>query len=224
MLYWFYMKKLAVVFAAIVILAGLAPRQARAAATPSPAMERFATCDACGYCPLIDISSGSCQVDTRAIEDGGNPKPGNWEKCVQCLYPDIYPTGTVPDPAKCDSVRIIGNAPPTPFLGRQYTMLGCIKSAGGFENNKGTGASTFVQALFDLLVFRVMGGLALLSLMYGGFLVITSQADPERLAYGKRVVWGAIIGLIFALGSVFIVNIIGSGILRLPGFSGPATP
>jgi len=68
----------------------------------------------------------------------------------------------------------------------------------------------------------VTGGIALLMLMYGGFLILTSQAEPERLNYGRRVVTGAVIGLIFALGSVFIVNIIGSGILRLPGFGGAA--
>lgn len=186
--------------------------------------DRFATCDACGFCPMVDISAGTCAPDTRPLTDGGNPVPGNWKACAKCLYPAIYPTGSTPDPGNCDSVRIIGNAPPTPYLGRQYTMLGCLTSSGGFENNTGSGASSFVQAIFDLLVFRITGGLALLSLMYGGFLVLTSQAEPERLNYGKRVVMGAIIGLIFALGSVFIVNIIGGGILRLPGFTGGATP
>ena len=102
-------------------------------------------------------------------------------------------------------------------------MLGCITSNGSFENNQGAGASSFVQALFDFLVFRITGGLALLYLMYGAFIILTSQSDPERLNYGRRVVMGAIIGLIFALSSVFIVNIIGSGILRIPGFGGAGT-
>jgi len=182
---------------------------------------RFATCDACGYCPEINVEAHTCQEDTRPLLTG-NPKPGNWEACAKCLYPELYPTGSTPDPAACDTVRVISGAPPTPFTGRQYTMIGCVTSTGGFSNNTGTGASSFVQKIFDLLVFRVTGGIALLMLMYGGFLILTSQAEPERLNYGRRVVTGAVIGLIFALGSVFIVNIIGSGILRLPGFGGAA--
>lgn len=209
------MRKFAIIIAAFAFLFFVSRQSVFAA---EPPVERFATCDACGFCPRIDINAGTCAPDDRPILDGGNPVPGNWKACVKCLYPTIYPTGSTPDPAGCDSVKVIGKAPPTPFLGRQYTMIGCLRSTGGFENNAGTGASTFVQALFDLLVFRITGGIALLTLMYGGFLVLTSQAEPERLNYGKRVVMGAVVGLLFALGSVFIVNLIGSGILKIPGF------
>lgn len=180
---------------------------------------RFVTCDACGFCPVIDntVNPTTCKVDPT-----GGPVPGNWTTCVRCLYPGLYPTGVVPDPNNCKTLSINKdtNLAPTSFIGRQYTMIGCLTSNGGFENNKGTGASSFVQALFDLLVFRITGGIAFLYLMYGSFLVLTSQADPERLHYGRRVIIGAIVGLIFALSSVFIVNLMGSGILRLPGFTG----
>lgn len=197
-----------------VMLLSLSPRF-----TPvSSADANFVTCDACGYCPVIvNGPNSACSFDPVA-----GPVPGNWATCVKCLYPSLYPTGAVPDPGLCDTVRIIPTTllPPTPYVGRQYTMIGCLTSAGGFQNNTNTGASSFVQALFDLLVFRITGGIAFLYLMYGAFLVLTSQAEPERLNQGKRVIFGAVIGLIFTLGSVFIVNLIGSGILRMPGFSG----
>jgi len=177
---------------------------------------RFVTCDACGFCPMIDntVSPATCKVDPT-----GGPVPGNWGKCVGCLYKDLGPN---PTPGDCTTVKIVGDTklPPTPIPGRQYTMIGCLTSNGGFENNKGTGASSFVQALFDLLVFRITGGIAFLYLMYGAFLILTSQADPERLNYGRRVITGAAVGLIFALSSVFLVNLIGSGILKIPGFAG----
>jgi hypothetical protein len=97
-------------------------------------------------------------------------------------------------------------------------MLGCISSGSsvGFTGEKG--APSFVQALLNV-IFSLAGGLAFLYLMYGGFTVLTSQADPEKLNYGRRLIYGAIAGLIITIGSVFIVNLIGSGILRIPGFS-----
>lgn len=192
-----------------------------------PAVERFATCDACGYCPEVingDLPSCVEIIPQNAATPPINKSPGNWKPCVRCLYPDLYPTTSDPDPAACDTVRINPdtNMPPTPYIGRQYTMIGCLTSDGGFGNNTGSGASSFVQALFDLLVFRIMGGIAFLYLLYGAFLVLTSRAEPERLNFGKRVIIAAVVGLIFALSSVFIVNLIGSGILRLPGFTGTA--
>lgn len=184
----------------------------------TPVSANFVTCDACGYCPVvINGSAPSCSPDPTL-----GPIPGNWPACVKCLYPGIFPTGSTPNAGLCNTVQINSTTmlPPTPYVGRQYTMIGCLTSTGGFQNDKGTGASSFVQALFDLLVFRITGGIAFLYLMYGSFLVLTSQAEPERLNQGKRVIMGAVIGLIFTLSSVFIVNLIGSGILRMPGFTG----
>jgi len=181
------------------------------------AVTRFATCDACGLCPKINVQDNTCEVTTQT--------PGDWKNCVKCLYPTLfptlYPTQDSPDPKTCDTM-IIYEPPITPpnlqIPGRQFTMLGCISSGTSFTGQ--AGASTFVQVLLNV-VFSLAGGLAFLYLMYGGFIVITSQADPERLNYGRRLIFGAIAGLIITLSSVFIVNIIGSGVLHIPGFGTP---
>jgi len=107
--------------------------------------------------------------------------------------------------------------------GRQFTMLGCITSGSTVGFTDKSGAPSFVQAMLNVL-FTFAGGLAFLYLMYGGFIILTSQADPERLNYGRRLIYGSIIGLIFTFGSVFIVNLIGSGILKIPGFNGAVAP
>jgi len=104
--------------------------------------------------------------------------------------------------------------------GHQYTMLGCISSSSSFADTSGSGAANFIQTLFDFLVFKITGGVAFLYLIYGAFLYLTSQGDTERLNHAKRVILGAIIGLIFTISSVFVVNLIGNGILKIPGFSG----
>ncbi|MEK7633593.1 MAG: hypothetical protein AAB437_02000 [Patescibacteria group bacterium] len=154
---------------------------------------RYAACDLCGYCPP-------------------NPAPQSWPSCQKCLYPDINPDPTVMDSLKVDTEN---NLPITPAPGRQYTFLGCLGSGGGFGQEGAVGG--VAQSLLNV-VFSLAGGVAFLYLLYGAFVITTSQAHPEKLNYGKRVVYGAIAGLIFTLGSVFIVKFIASGILKIPGF------
>jgi hypothetical protein len=157
---------------------------------------RFAACDLCGYCPP-------------------NSPPSSWEKCRQCLYPDGSTDSTAQDTLKVDSDT---NQAVTPYPGRQYTFLGCISTnIGGFSQEGGVGSVT--QKLLNI-VFSLAGGVAFLYLLYGAFVLATSQADPERLNYGKLLVWGAIIGLIFCLTSVLIVNFIANQVLKIPGFNG----
>jgi len=57
--------------------------------------------------------------------------------------------------------------------------------------------------------------------LYGAFIVTTSQANPERLNYGKRIIYGAIAGLLFSLLSVLIVKTISSGVYKIPQLSSP---
>jgi len=163
------------------------------AQSPTTAGPRYAACDLCGYCPP-------------------NPAPQSWKACQKCLYPNINP-----DPAAMDSLKVDvdTNLPPAPVLGRQYTFLGCIKSGNGFSNEGAVGG--VVQTLLNI-IFSMSGGIAFLYLIYGSFIIATSQSSPDKLNYGRRVVYGAIAGLIFTLGSVFVVKFIASGILKIPGF------
>lgn len=159
-----------------------------------PTGPRYAACDLCGYCP-------------------SNPPPQSWPSCQKCLYPNISS-----DPTTMESLIIDPetNLPPSPVVGRQYTFLGCLGGEGGGFGEEGA-AGSVVQSLLNI-IFSAAGGIAFLYLIYGSFIIVTSQANPERLNYGKRVVYGAIAGLIFTLGSVFIVKFIASGILKIPGF------
>lgn len=196
------------------ILLGLVLSKTSFAAT------RYSTCDACGLCPsVVNGPSSSCNVDPKQV-------PGDWKNCVKCLYPVLFPATSTPDPTTC-STLIIDSTTNLPKnivkAGRQFTMLGCITSGSSTSFTGQTGAPTFVQVMLNV-IFSLAGGLAFLYLMYGAFILLTSQADPERLNYGRRLIYGAIVGLILTLASVFLVNLIGSGILRIPGFSGAASP
>jgi len=162
---------------------------------PVTAQDRYATCDQCGYCPP-------------------NPPPGNWTQCVQCLYEGIAP---IPDQKETLKIDPNTNLPPTPHPGRAYTLIGCVKTDLGSFQQEGAAASV-VQILLDL-IFKIIGGIALIYLLYGVSIIMTSQANPEKLNLGKRIILGAIIGVIFSLSAVFLVRLIASGILKIPGFS-----
>ncbi len=230
------MRKILLSFFAFILFVLVSSHTAFGADPP-----RYASCDACGFCPKInklDPLNPICEItkidpldSTKTI----NTWPGDWGNCAKCLYPDLYPLSVYPPGSNppipnttCKTLLVDPdpekNTPLYPIkAGRQFTMLGCITSGtkvGFFES---TGASSFVQKLLDV-IFALAGGLALLYLIYGAFIILTSQADPEKLNYGRRLIYGAIVGLIITFGSVFIVNIIGSGLLRIPGFSGATAP
>ena len=159
------------------------------------AADRFAACDLCGYCPPSD-------------------PPSNWKNCKTCLYPSI----TSDNPLDNNTLKIdpLTQTAPPAQPGRQYTMIGCIQTSLGFS--EGGGASNVTQTLLKI-IFGIVGGIAFLYLIYGSFIILTSQSNPEKLNYGKRLVFGAVVGVVFTLVSVFIVNFITSGVLRIPGFN-----
>jgi hypothetical protein len=180
---------------------------------PTPAARRYATCDVCGFCVTGQDPSGWL-----------TPAPRDWANCQACLYPSAYPTGSVPDPRAGNTLLVDPetNAPPKPAEGRHFTILGCVKTQLNDFTQTGA-ASSLIQMLLNV-IFATAGGVAILYIIYGSFLVMTSQGDPERLAYGKRVIVGSIVGLILVLTSIMLVNLVAKGILRLPGFSDAPPP
>lgn len=64
----------------------------------------------------------------------------------------------------------------------------------------------------------VGGGVAFLLIVVAGFQITTSAGNPDKLKAGQELMTSAIAGLILLIFSVFILNIIGVDILRLPGF------
>jgi len=162
--------------------------------------ERFATCDLCGYCL------------------GATP-PSNWESCRACLYPNASSNPESNETLKIDPET---NIPPTPVTGRSYTFFGCINTnLGSFEEE---GAAATVVKTFLNIIFALVGGASLISLLYGAFILLTSQNNPEKINQGKRIIFGAIVGLIFTISAVFLVGFIGEKVLKLPGFQSQPSP
>lgn len=87
------------------------------------------------------------------------------------------------------------------------TAIGCIP----------TNPDKLVQAVLTFVI-GISGGLAFLLMLLGAFQMLTSAGNPETLNAGKDRFTQAIIGLLFVIFSVLLLQIIGVDILGLEGF------
>lgn len=76
----------------------------------------------------------------------------------------------------------------------------------------------FVQKFYGIGL-SLIGMVALLFLIYGGYLVMTSGGSPEQLKKGKEYIYYAIAGMLLAIFGFVFVEFIAGGILRIPGFA-----
>lgn len=87
------------------------------------------------------------------------------------------------------------------------SALGCIP----------TDPAQFIQGLLRLAT-GIGGGIALLLMIFGAFQMMTSAGNPESLKNGSAQFTNAIVGLLFIIFSVLLLQIIGVNILNIPGF------
>lgn len=97
----------------------------------------------------------------------------------------------------------------TPSIGGDgvRTALGCLP----------TDPKNLVSQLLQYAL-GAAGGVALLLMGFGALQIITSQGNAEALKNGQGRFTSAIIGLLFIIFSVFLLQVIGVDILNLPGF------
>ncbi len=89
-----------------------------------------------------------------------------------------------------------------------YTPFGCIE----------TDPQKFISKILKIAI-GIAGGIAFLMIIYGGFVIMTSSGNPEKLTNGKEILTSAISGLLLIIFSVVILKIIGVDILGIPGLT-----
>ncbi len=170
------------------------------------AEDRFTECDACGYCR-------------------NRPAPENWNDCAVCLYSGsgVINTTQATENLTLKIDQSPGssnlNKPPAPALGKYFTQLGCINTGvDSFRDPSSAGG--VLNFLLTNLIFPTVGTLAFGTIIYGGFLLATAQGEQMKILQGRRLVTSAVVGLVFTLSSVLIINTVGEDILRIPGMGG----
>lgn len=88
-----------------------------------------------------------------------------------------------------------------------WTAVGCVpQTADGI-------ISTIMQ-----LGLIIAGAVVLIMILVGSFMLSTSQGDPKKAQEAKEMITSAIIGLLFVIFSITILQFIGISIIKIPGF------
>lgn len=94
--------------------------------------------------------------------------------------------------------------------GKSWTAIGCIST-------NPTGSDGFITTLLRFGT-GIAGGIAFFLILLGGFQILTSAGNPERLHAGQELVGSAVGGLLLIIFSLFLLRLIGFTILKIPGF------
>ncbi len=91
-----------------------------------------------------------------------------------------------------------------------WTAIGCIPSSS------------------EGIIYTIMriglilgGGIVLVMILVGAFMLSTSKGDPKKTQDAKEIITSAIVGLLFIIFSVTILQFIGVSVIKIPGFGQP---
>lgn len=91
-----------------------------------------------------------------------------------------------------------------------WTAIGCIPS------DPESIISTIIK------IGLILGGaIVLVMILVGAFMLSTSRGDPKKTQEAKELITSAIVGLLFIIFSVTILQFIGVSVIRIPGFGQP---
>lgn len=109
--------------------------------------------------------------------------------------------------------------------GEQITVGGFVPGPCGIGNicktavgDISTDPAGFVRDIFGR-VLSLAGGVAIILIIFSGYRLMASGGNPEKLQHAREQLTSAIIGLLFIIFSLSLLQIIGVDILRIPGLS-----
>jgi len=166
----------------------------------------------CNFIPDIGCSP-ACPDNTKCSHTTIN----STYTCVPICPGGTGYSQTAPGIYGCITVNSQGVAPICSKLNSNGTCAQVVTGLGPI----GTDPQSLVQTLFGLIL-SISGGIALLLIIISGYRVLASQGNPEALKGAREQLTAAIVGLLFIIFALVILQIIGYDILHIPGFgSGP---
>lgn len=175
------------------------------------------------YLPFVWQHGPNDACDCRCDPDPSNPLPspssagcaacpGGLCENQSCCSPCIPETNNITGICHCalpTQTAPPGNSTTTGAVGCIPTAIGCIDVSG---------PSVFVNTILNLAI-GLAGGIAILLIIFGGFQILASSGNPEKVSAGKEMITSAIAGLLLIVFAIFILRIIGVEILKIPGFN-----
>lgn len=179
--------------------------------TPPENIGRDSSEDFIACYTVTSLSRDMGQIETQIKDSNGNiictperqnvvPKNYSWFE----YYAKTIETRILPDPIVLSPFNYCADGK---TRGVQ-TAIGCLRTT--FDDG---------GLIADLIRIStgIGGGLSLMLIMYSSYILITSSGDPKKVQSAKDTITGAIIGLLFMILSIVIMNLLGVQILQLPG-------
>lgn len=76
----------------------------------------------------------------------------------------------------------------------------------------------FASSLYGIGL-SFIGVVALLFIVYGGFLILTSQGSQDQLRRGKSYITYSIVGVVLAIAGYALYQILAIDVIKIPGFT-----
>jgi hypothetical protein len=98
---------------------------------------------------------------------------------------------------------------PTPACppNQAITEVGCLP----------TDPIQFVSSFYGIGL-SIIGGVALLFIIFGGYIILTSRGNPNQVNVGKSYIFYSLLGLILAIFGYLFLEVGLVDILHIPGF------
>lgn len=164
---------------------------------------------------VSQIALGKREVGTYYLEVKNSCDPtGIFEQKICDLFFPVLPKGST---SGGSPITIAPKKPPCELDNTKGTSTNpvyvCNTALGSIEANP----IYFVQTIMRFLL-GIAGGIAFLLIIYSGFKIIASQGNAEAIQGAKETLTSIIVGLLFMIFSVFILQFIAVTVLALPGF------
>ena len=94
------------------------------------------------------------------------------------------------------------------YLPGKTTAKGCEVNTDGLG---GVLVILVLMAVFDILMY-LAGVIAVIMIIWGGFKLLTSNGEPQKIAAGRTTIFNALVGLVIAIIASQIVGLIAGGL------------
>lgn len=172
----------------------------------------------CKYCPAgYYVSGENPPICSPGIEILSSSCPNTDSNGVPIICSPVY--GCVSQAAAWQGGGSAGDIRTTPLCPRGEVDNGTCK-----EFNSGLGfflptdPGKFISVIFGI-VLSLSGGIATLLIIISGYRLMASQGNPEKMQAARDQLTAAIVGLLFIIFSIVILQTLGVDILHIPGFT-----
>lgn len=138
------------------------------------------------------------------------------ENCITLNFRASIPSGTNTSCNATDiSPPVDRSAPPTPPCGTSLADTAACNTAIGRINV--SSPQNFVARLFGIIL-GIAGIATIFLFIYSGYIFITSSGDKQKLQGARETITSAIVGLLFIIFSIALLEFLGVHLLRISTF------